>query len=352
MEATESNPVAAKRFALPPWLTLVLRLAATAGLMAYALSGIDWHDKVVDGRVQEGMWTVMAKADWSWWALGLVTGLLVQVVAGIRWADLARPLGFDFPRRFFVLRFFEGMFFNLCLPSSIGGDVVKAYRVGETTPRRLLAGCSVVADRLTGLSALAVLGGTALAARKYSLGLPATLAVDLNALAGKGVHVVTVNDYLASRDATWMGKLDRLIAVLPAPHPARGFLAQLLPYQQQPSLIAKAVAWSFIVQMGGAVAVALSGRALGVDQPLSLWFSVVPLVALAMVLPISIGGFGVRENAMSYLLAEQGVPGEQGVAIALLWGLSTVLTGMVGGALLLIDRSRRAAVGSTDATVR
>jgi preprotein translocase subunit SecA len=37
--------------------------------------------------------------------------------------------------------------------------------------------------------------------------LTATLAVVLNALAGKGVHVVTVNDYLANRDAQWMGKL-------------------------------------------------------------------------------------------------------------------------------------------------
>jgi preprotein translocase subunit SecA len=37
--------------------------------------------------------------------------------------------------------------------------------------------------------------------------LTATLPVYLNALAGKGVHVVTVNDYLASRDAKWMGKL-------------------------------------------------------------------------------------------------------------------------------------------------
>ena len=36
--------------------------------------------------------------------------------------------------------------------------------------------------------------------------LVATLPVYLNALAGKGVHVVTVNDYLAQRDAEWMGK--------------------------------------------------------------------------------------------------------------------------------------------------
>ncbi len=37
--------------------------------------------------------------------------------------------------------------------------------------------------------------------------LTATLAVYLNALTGKGVHVVTVNDYLAARDASWMGRL-------------------------------------------------------------------------------------------------------------------------------------------------
>jgi len=37
--------------------------------------------------------------------------------------------------------------------------------------------------------------------------LMATLPVYLNALSGKGVHVVTVNDYLARRDAAWMGKL-------------------------------------------------------------------------------------------------------------------------------------------------
>ncbi len=37
--------------------------------------------------------------------------------------------------------------------------------------------------------------------------LTATLAVYLNALAGRGVHVVTVNDYLAQRDAQWMGRL-------------------------------------------------------------------------------------------------------------------------------------------------
>ncbi|MCL4747683.1 MAG: preprotein translocase subunit SecA, partial [Burkholderiaceae bacterium] len=43
--------------------------------------------------------------------------------------------------------------------------------------------------------------------------LTATLAVYLNALAGKGVHVVTVNDYLAARDAEWMGKVYRFLGM-------------------------------------------------------------------------------------------------------------------------------------------
>jgi preprotein translocase subunit SecA len=43
--------------------------------------------------------------------------------------------------------------------------------------------------------------------------LMATLPSYLNALAGKGVHVVTVNDYLASRDAAWMGRLHRFLGL-------------------------------------------------------------------------------------------------------------------------------------------
>ena len=43
--------------------------------------------------------------------------------------------------------------------------------------------------------------------------LVATLPVYLNALAGKGVHVVTVNDYLAKRDSEWMGRLYRFLGL-------------------------------------------------------------------------------------------------------------------------------------------
>ena len=43
--------------------------------------------------------------------------------------------------------------------------------------------------------------------------LVATLPAYLNALTGKGVHIVTVNDYLAKRDAEWMGKVYRFLGL-------------------------------------------------------------------------------------------------------------------------------------------
>ena len=92
------------------------------------------------------------------------------------------------------------------------------------------------------------------------------------------------------------------------------------------------------MQLAGVAAVVLVARALGVEQPVLVWLSVVPLVALAMVLPISIGGFGVRESTIEYLLLGYGVPAQAGVAIGLLWGMCTLIAGLVGGVLFLLER--------------
>ena len=57
--------------------------------------------------------------------------------------------------------------------------------------------------------------------------LTSTLAVYLNALTGKGVHVATVNDYLASRDAEWMGKIYNFLGL------SVGLTLNLMPYEQK-----------------------------------------------------------------------------------------------------------------------
>ena len=313
----DPSPSSPRRRRLPAWAGTALRLGVTLVLMAVVLRGID----------RESFVRIIRKVDWWWWAIGVTVAIAAQVIAGLRWSSLARPVGFLFPPSVFVWRFFEGMFFSLCLPSSIGGDVIKAYRLADSTPRRLLAGCTVLADRLTGLAGLGVLAGAAVLSVEWSLDRWGTLAV------GGGLFAVALSVFWLS-----VGSLDRLLAMIPAPHPARAFIGQLLPYQVRPQLLSAAVAWSLVIQLGNAVGVSLIARGLGVVLPLSVWCVVVPLVMLAMVVPISINGVGVREGGMAMLLAPQGVPREQAVAIALLWFLATIISGLIGGLLFLLDR--------------
>lgn len=84
------------------------------------------------------------------------------------------------------------------------------------------AACREAADRVLGMRhfPVQVMGGIILhqgriAEMKTGEGktLVATLPAYLNALAGKGVHIVTVNDYLAKRDSEWMGKVHRFLGL-------------------------------------------------------------------------------------------------------------------------------------------
>jgi uncharacterized protein (TIRG00374 family) len=77
-----------------------------------------------------------------------------QVVSSYRWQLLARPLGFTEPLGRFVTLYFVGMFFNLFLPTSVGGDVVRAWLLAGRSGRRWTAAVSVFSERFTGLLTL------------------------------------------------------------------------------------------------------------------------------------------------------------------------------------------------------
>src|SRR5204863_360725 len=62
-----------------------------------------------------------------WWLLAAGLYYLTQVASSLRWQILARPLGFHRPITQYLSFYFIGMFFNLFLPTSVGGDVVRAW---------------------------------------------------------------------------------------------------------------------------------------------------------------------------------------------------------------------------------
>jgi uncharacterized protein (TIRG00374 family) len=135
-----------------------LRLAASVGLLGLLAKLTDWP------RLAEQF----ARVDWRLWALTVGIYLVAQVLSALRWQLLARPLGFPGTLGRFTAVYFIGMYFNLFLPTSVGGDVLRAWYVDQGSGRKVDALLSVFVDRLNGFL---VLLGIACVAACFSPGV-------------------------------------------------------------------------------------------------------------------------------------------------------------------------------------
>ncbi|HEV3006143.1 MAG TPA: glycosyltransferase, partial [Pirellulales bacterium] len=270
--------------------------------------------------------------DVAGWLAALAVYVASQWVSAWRWSRLARGVGLRSTYRQCLRWYFEGSFFSLCLPTSIGGDVWKAWRLAGTSGERLLAGCTVLADRLAGLTALLVIGLAALAKRSFQLSLGETAVVALGLYLG-ALAAITIA--LAALD--WLGgRLWRW--------PLFGDLVfKLSPFGHHPAVAWEAVTWGLVVQSLNVAAVWLLGRALGLDLPTGVYAFAVPLVSLATVLPISLNGVGVREGGLAWVLASYAVPQAQAAMLGLLWTLVNMTSGLLGGIVYATGRERRGA---------
>ncbi len=296
------------------WWPIAVRVGLSAGLVTYLLTRVSWRE----------ITAAMSDMRWSGWALAFVLYFLSQILSGIRWTGLARAVGFRLSLVRFQQLYMEGMFFSLCLPSSIGGDVVKAIRLGTNLRTRVLAGCTVVADRAAGLIAVLLIGLTALANRTYSLSTSGTVAAAIG-LATAAVVGTRVGLALMA----WA------VRNLPAGHPVESFAERLLPYHHHPVVFLVGVGWSLVVQGLNVACVMALGFALQLDLPPVAYCVAVPMVALATALPISLAGVGVREAGMAMLLAPYGLAEPMGIALGFLWLSVTVASGLVGGVVYL-----------------
>jgi glycosyltransferase 2 family protein len=80
------------------------------------------------------------------------------------------------------------------------------------------------------------------------------------------------------------------------------------------------------------------GQSLGLTMTLHEWFVVVPTVLLISMLPISVGGWGVREGAMVVVLHGFGIPTEEALLPSILFGLCAVIATLPGGILWVISK--------------
>jgi uncharacterized protein (TIRG00374 family) len=316
-----------------------LRLAASLLLLALLAWTTDWHRVAEDfSHLRWGLWLA---------SVGILVG--AQFVSTLRWQMLARPLGFRAPLGRLFAIYFIGMFFNLVLPTSVGGDVVRAWYLADAgnaappTGRRLAAFVSVFVDRLNGL--LVLLAIACVAAAFCPTPLPARITWSVWGLAVAAV-VGLVGIAVAPRLPLPLKRFPRLRDKL---HSWRDRLTTAFGlYVRQPRLVLAVSALSLVVQVANIVLVWLIGVALGVSVPLSHYCLVVPLVAILTLVPISLNGMGVREFAMIVLLAPLGVVSGTALSLSFLWFATTAVVSLSGVVFYIAGRFPRLAAAPVE----
>lgn len=289
----------------PP--NLFRQRAVTALKLGVTLVGLYLVLSRFDGRA---IVAYLGSVNYAWMLAGIGLMILSLFVRAYRWQVILHGVGSSIRYMRLVELYLVGSFFNAFLPSGLGGDVVRAAEAAQDVDSSIAVG-SVLLDRLTGLLALF---GMALAALPFR---PADFPNQLTWLIG-GVCLLGFVTGLAIVD----GRILRWFmthAPLPVQQVGKGFFSRLAVTID--SCGWRTVGLALLISVGfNLIQVgwwATTGKALGLPIPFFYYVLIVPIMALAILIP-SIGGLGVRESLAPIMFSGAGILPEAAVAIAFL----------------------------------
>ena len=249
---------------------------------------------------------------WAWFA-ALYTYLLAQILSSLRWQLIAQSLNLHGTFSQFLDWYFLGMFFNLFLPTGMGGDAVKSYHLGKYHSKHLNAAYSILFDRLTGLCALLIICAFAL--------WHVTLDSTLNKLIIAAI-ALSISGFLFAP-----GLLKLLQKALPKLRP---WISPLQQLYQNPKRLILIFLMAIIIQLIGLGIVIGLGTLISIDLSWSFYIVSWTLITLTTLLPISINGLGVREAGFVYLFQTQQIASEQAITLSLLTFIIPLLASLFG----------------------
>jgi uncharacterized membrane protein YbhN (UPF0104 family) len=292
---------------------IAAKVVATAGLLWFALGRIDWAVVGLRLNTVAPLFGVAA----------LIVLGLQPLLSAWRWRLIARYSGFTMGIAQACRLSLIGAFFNQALPSSLGGDGARIWLLvkGGTAPGA--ATYSVLVDRVMGVLWLIVL---AIACLPWSLAIvsSSTGRISLIVCALGGLIAIGAFLVFGRIEAHWtrrwwatrhLGDVSRLAwRLLSAPASGSAIAALSL------ALHAATVGAVWLIAQG-------IGAPLGVLQALI----VVPPTLLITTVPISIGGWGVRETVMVVAFSFLGLAETDGLIVSVLYGAGMFMVGAIGG---------------------
>ncbi len=300
-----------------------LRLIVSVGILAYLITVFDWV------RVIE----VLGKVRFSYFWPAPLLLLLALYFGGIRWSVVLHYFSVRLSAWEGFLYYLIGSFYGNILPGVIGGDAVRIAICRSSKKSSLTEiAASVLIERLCGVLALLVMGTIAVtllsATFRFSLGLAVVMLVPT--LAGISL-VIGIWGYL------FFGKVfgPWLTEIADRGNRIAKTVLRIINSIRKISLTGMSVIFllSSGFQFTDILISFFLAKAINIDVPLLFFLAIFPIVYILTVLPISLGGLGVREGALAYLMTRVGILPSDAVMLSFLIYLNRVFVSLTGGGL-------------------
>jgi uncharacterized membrane protein YbhN (UPF0104 family) len=312
-----------------PWV-LPLRIAISSGLLLFLF----WSVR------DDFSWSSLVP-EWSPTTLAWLGGSVVLLLVGfflstLRWQQVLVALDLHERLRRLFSHFLAGQFLSAFLPGTVGGDVLRMSRLTRDVGTGPGSFASVVLERLTGWIVLPTITflGFLLNPGLRHLGAETRIALAIAAATLVGLALVLYavdHPKLGGRFAESEGWRRFAGAV------HLGFSR----LRHHPRVAATVLAVGFVYGMSVVLAALMAAKALGIDDlGITAMMAFLPVVLMAQVLPISIGGLGVREFALVFFLGAIGVSEDQALALGLLLYVLTLLTSLAGAPAFAVGGGR------------
>jgi uncharacterized protein (TIRG00374 family) len=224
-----------------------------------------------------------------------------------------------------------GYFFNNFLPTSVGGDIVKAMCAARITKNTLKSVAGVLMDRIFGLFAFIVIPSITLLFFIKKIGSPLVPFMMYSLLGVTGCCFFLIFNRTVARRFRF---IEFFLSRFGMDQKARAIYENLHDFKNHKRVVVAVLALSVAAQSVGILVLYMMSLALGSRAPMIYFFLLVPVVHFVSMLP-SLNGLGIREGAYIYFLSPY-IGREYSAALGILWLGLLFLLSLLGGVIYFI----------------
>lgn len=275
---------------------------------------------------------ILRQANPVYFLLMVILIMINYVISTLRWRDLYQ--GADKPSlAYFLKLYFKGSFFNNFLPTSIGGDSYKVFKLGKRANDTVGAFTATFMDRFTGFILLVLISYVGIIFTWQDWLSLITGIIRNSSLAYLIMFLGLVGFWIAT--FVFFASL-KLFA--PKVAVVQKLYNALKVYKKSRSLLTSSLATSFIVQMCAVVTQYYAFLAVGADPNFPYSLAVIPIITLAGFFIPSINGVGVQDFLYMNLFVLVGVSNPLSLSASLVYHFFRLLVSLLGGVFYALDK--------------